>query len=70
MYLKEDTDLFPREGGGCLTAGVSVEGKGAGGVTLCRCSVSPYFQPVLSLSLLGFQDPKSLWVLEGEGESS
>ena len=34
----------------------------------CRCSIHPYFQLVLLLSLLGFHDPKSLWVLEDIGE--
>ena len=35
-----------------------------------RCSVTSSFQPVLSLHLLGFQDPKPLWVLEGESSQS
>ena len=50
-----------------MAAGFSVEGKGAGG---CDCvnrfSITSSFQPVLSLPLLGFQDLKPLWVLEGE----
>lgn len=33
-YLKEDPDLFPKEGSRYLAAGFSVEGKGAGGVTV------------------------------------
>ena len=33
-YLKEDPDLFPKEGSRYVAAGFSVEGKGAGGVTV------------------------------------